>query len=220
MIREGMPNSLASLNDLDLTQRLQSVLINTAEGRRCVSDDGQYTSLRKEFLRKKLEAPAFLRTHPTVDSFSAFIRGTRSKAARVDRVRDQFADMLTALERQGAPTTDSSAWTGIERPAARLKAVRALLPLAQAALEGMISVLEEMGDNGGPVLDERTEAIENLRALHKSLGELLQAADSGHLEDQLGEGLAAEAARYAKRAAHALKSDPMRMWHCRSYLVC
>ena len=172
-----------------------------------MSDDSQYTNLRKEFLRRKLEAPAFLRTHPTVDLFSAFIRGTRSKAARVDRVREQFADLLTGLERQGAPTTDF-AWTGIERPAARLKAVRALLPLAQAAVEGMISVLEETGDNGGPVLDERTEAIENLRALHKSLGELLQAADLGHLEDQLGEGLAAEAARYAKRAAHALKSDP------------
>lgn len=204
-----MPTGPSSLNDLELAQRLQSILINAAEGRRSVSDDSQYTDLRKEFLRRKLEVPGFVRTHPSVDSFSALIKGTRSKADRVSQVRDQFDATLNGLEKIDAVDTDSSAWTGIQTPAAKLKAVRALLPLAQAAVEGMISVLQEAGGNGGPVLDERAEAIDNLRALHKSLGDLLQAADSGHLDDQLGEGLAAEAARYAKRAAQALKSDPM-----------
>jgi hypothetical protein len=204
-----MPNGFTSLNDLELTQRLQSILINAAEGRRSVGDDAQYSDLRKEFLRRKLEAPGFVRTHPSVDSFSALIKGTRSKADRVAQVRDQFAATLVSLEEDAPLGADSSAWTGIQTPAAKLTAVRALLPLAQAAVEGMIAALEEPGDNGGPVLDERAEAIDNLRALHKSLGDLLQAADSGHLDDQLGEGLAAEAARYAKRAAQALKSDPM-----------
>jgi hypothetical protein len=204
-----MPTGPTSLNDLELAQRLQSILINAAEGRRSVSDDSQYSDMRKEFLRRKLEAPGFVRTHPSVDSFSALIKGTKKKADRVSQVREQFALTLNGLEKIAAIDADSSAWTGIQSPTAKLKAVRALLPLAQAAVEGMISVLEEPGSNGGPVLDERAEAIDNLRALHKSLGELLQAADSGHLDDQLGEGLAAEAARYAKRAAQALKSDPM-----------
>jgi hypothetical protein len=33
--------------------------------------------------------------------------------------------------------------------------------------------------------------------------------DSGRFEDDLGQSLAAEAARYAKRAARALRDDPM-----------
>lgn len=63
--------------------------------------------------------------------------------------------------------------------------------------------------NGAPLLDEREEAVGHLRKLHGTLGDLLAAADSGHLDDALGQGLAAEAARYAKRAARALRDDPM-----------
>lgn len=205
---KDMPNGSKSLNDLELTQRVQSILINAAEGRRSVGDDAQYADLRKEFLRRRLDAPGFVKTHPSVDSFNAQIKGTSNKVDRVAQVRDQFAATLVSLEAVSAGE-NSAAWTGIQTPTTKLKAVRALLPLAQAAVEGMIAVLEEPGDNGGPVLEERTEAIDNLRALHKSLGKLLRAADSGHLNDQFGEGLAAEAARYAKRAAQALKSDPM-----------
>jgi hypothetical protein len=73
----------------------------------------------------------------------------------------------------------------------------------------MIDALSDTGGNGAPPLPEKAEAIENLRLLHRSLGDLLAAADSGHLEDALGQGFAAEAARYAKRAAKALKYDPM-----------
>lgn len=87
--------------------------------------------------------------------------------------------------------------------------MRNILPLAQAAVEGMIAALSDTGGNGAPLLDEREEAVAHLRKLHDALGDLLAAADAGHLDDELGEGLAAEAARYAKKAARALRDDPM-----------
>jgi hypothetical protein len=73
----------------------------------------------------------------------------------------------------------------------------------------MIEQLSEPGPNGGPLLDGREEAIQHLRNLHRSLGELLTAMDAGHFEDDLGEGLAAEVVRYAKRTARALRDDPV-----------
>jgi hypothetical protein len=41
------------------------------------------------------------------------------------------------------------------------------------------------------------------------LGSLLSAIDGGHFDDELGQNLQAEAAWYSKRAARALRDDPM-----------
>lgn len=68
--------------------------------------------------------------------------------------------------------------------------------------------LAQPGGNNGPLLDERIEALEHLQALHHALGELLAAAHTGRLGDDLGQGLAAETARLAKRATRALRDDP------------
>jgi len=73
----------------------------------------------------------------------------------------------------------------------------------------MIAALSEPNANNAPILDERKEAIENLRSLNRTLTEYLAAVDAGHLDDDLGQGLAAEASRYAKKAARALRDDPM-----------
>jgi hypothetical protein len=73
----------------------------------------------------------------------------------------------------------------------------------------MIATLSEPNPNGAPMLDERGEALEHLRQLHRTLGELLSAVEAGHFEDELGQSLLAQAARYAKRTARALRSDPM-----------
>jgi hypothetical protein len=124
-------------------------------------------------------------------------------------VRDEFSTLMAALTGQESLPVASSAWTGIEGRAERLRAVRNLLPLAQAAVEGMIVSLSDTGGNGAPLLDEREEAVGYLRQLHTALGDLLAAAETGHLDDELGQGLAAEAARYATRAARALRDDPM-----------
>ena len=73
----------------------------------------------------------------------------------------------------------------------------------------MIATLSEPNPNGAPLLDERREAIDHLRALHKTLGQLLAAIDAGHFDDELGQSLAAQAARYGKRFARAVRDDPM-----------
>jgi hypothetical protein len=73
----------------------------------------------------------------------------------------------------------------------------------------MIVNLAEPNLNGAPLLDGREEALEHLRALHATLGELLKAIDGGHFDDELGQNLQAEAARFAKRTARALRDDPM-----------
>ena len=197
------------LSDTFIAERLQSILINASEGRRSVSDDSQYPNLRREFVRRVTDAPSLLVTHPTVDSFNASIRGIRDKSARVRKVRSEFSRFLGRSSDDLNDRILAKSWTGIESPVERLRIVRHLLPLAQAAVEGMIATLSDTGGNGAPLLDEKEEAVDNLRKLHSALGNLLAAAESGHLDDALGQGFAAEAARYAKRTAKALRDDPM-----------
>ena len=201
--------SVRQLSNSQIADRLQSILINAGAGRRNVGDDAQYPDLRRELMRRPLEVPSFLLTHPSVDSFTASIKGVPNKAEREERVRNDFFPLLRALGQAGNPAVDSSAWTGEPSRAARLKTVGTLLPLAQTAVESMIATLGEPNANGAPLLEGREEAIENLRNLHRTLGELLRAIDGGHFDDELGQGLQAEAARFAKRAARALRDDPM-----------
>lgn len=196
-----------SLSDAAIVARVQSILINAAEGRRSISDDTQYPALRKQIARRRLGSLPLLQTHPTIDSFAAYINGIPDTRARIAWLREQIEPLLRSLEdRDGS--IESSSW-GAPSRAGRLKIVRELLPLAREAVESMIGVLSEPGPNGGPLLDGREEAVQHLRDLHRSLGELLTAVDSGHFEDELGEGLAAEVARYGKRAARALRDDPV-----------
>lgn len=202
--------ALRQQTDLSLAERLQSILINAADGRRSISDDGQYPKLRRELLRREHAVnPTLLATHPSIDSFSAFIKGLGGKTERIQHVRTDFEPLFALLNDNPAIVADSSAWTGISSRTERLTAVRSLIPLARAAVEGMIAALSDTGGNGAPPLDEKEAAIKHLRSLHGALGELLKAADHGHLDDELGQGFAAEAARYARRAAHALRDDPM-----------
>lgn len=113
------------------------------------------------------------------------------------------------IEDEHPASVNSSDWTGVASRAERLVAIRHLLPLAQVAIESMIASLEQSGGNGGPPLDDRLEAADALRHLHSALGEILNALDRGAFNDGLGEGLAAEAVRYGRRAAQALRDDPM-----------
>lgn len=200
---------MRQLSDAQIADRLQSILINAAAGRRNVSDDSQYPDLRRELMRRSSEVPSFLLTHPSVDSFTASIKGVPNKAEREERVRNDFHPHLRSLGVRVGSTIDSSGWTGEPSRTVRLKTVRALLPLAQTSIESMIATLDAPNPNGAPILDERKEAIENLRELHRTLGQLLQAIDSGHFDDELGQNLQAEAARFAKRTARAVRDDPM-----------
>jgi hypothetical protein len=89
-----------------------------------------------------------------------------------------------------------------------LKTVRSLLPVAQAAVDSMITTLSEPTSNGAPMMEHKKEAIEHLRELHRVLGDLLKIVDTKGLNAK-GQQLLAEAASYAKRAARSLRDDPM-----------
>ena len=207
MARETESNR--TLSGSSLVERVQSILINAAEGQRSVGDDCNYTGLRKEMQRRFPRPPELVSTHPDVNSFAAYIKGINDRRERVDRVRKDFSPLLRQLGDAAKVEVESADWTGIEGRGAKLATARQLLPLAQAAVESMIASLSEPGPNGGPLLDGRDTAIDHLRQLHTTIGDLMIAIDGGHFDDDLGQGLAAEASRYAKRAAHALRDDPI-----------
>ncbi len=197
------------LDDAAILERLQSILVNAAEGQRSIVDDREYTGLRREFWTRKQPRPRVVSTHPTVDSFAAFIRQIADRRERVAMVRAGFKPPFEPIRKPVEPAISADAWTGPKRPVERLQAARTLLPLAQVAGESMIATLAEQNPNGAPLLEGREEALQHLRNLHQILGELLSAIDRGHFDDEMGQDLAAKAARHAKRVARALRDDPM-----------
>ena len=208
-------------NDLDAILRLQDVLLAAAEGVRTDELNSEYKELRQILLSDPAYGeviPRFVKRHrdlgamwPTLKSFSP-----QWEPRRVE-VRRQFEPTLTTAERLQffenteltLPGYDSSAWTGASKPTDRVLAVRTLMPIAQHAVERLISVLEMPRHNGGPPLEGTEDALESLRALHRAIGNLLDAASRGNLADSYNEGFASEAALYAKRAAKALRDDPI-----------
>ena len=204
-----MALSRKQLDDVALAERLEAILVKTADGQRSVADDRQYPELRNTLLSRGIDPPAIVHTHPSLDSFSVAIKKLKTKDQRVRHVRGEFEPLFDMLKERAPEPIDAAIWTGTEGRAARLTMVRGLLPLAQNAVNSMIASLSEPNANGGPILDNRVEAIEELRKLHRALDGLLAAVDGGHLDDELGQNLQAEVARYGKRAAKALRDDPM-----------
>jgi hypothetical protein len=178
-----------------------------------------YQLLRRFFITNETVSdgvPAPIIQHASLHGLAGWLQNERKSAdARRNLVTKLFAPLQSAaLAAEGVVAAnddrlEASAWTGTQTRAERLTVIRNLLPAARAAVESLIAALEQPGSNGGPLLDERGEAINDLRCLHLALGRLLEAVDEGGFEDDLGEGLAAEAVRYATRAAAALKNDPM-----------
>lgn len=113
-------------------------------------------------------------------------------------------------EASAPPTADPSQWTGIQSRAARLAVVRDIIPIAQEAIDQLIADLSRPGDNGGPPLEEREEAVKALKDFHKALGEVLAAIDEKRFDDELGEGMVAELCRYGQRMVDSVRQDPMR----------
>ncbi len=196
------PKSIRQLDDVGIADRLQSVLVNAAKGQRSLADDRQYPRLRQELVRRQVTPPPLVHIHPSLDSFAAYIRSVG------ERVRREFDDLYRSIEASANPGVASATWTGVADKRMRVAAVRQLLPLAQASVEGLMVQLAQAGANNGPILDERLEALEHLRALRDALGHLIAAVEGGHLDDDLGQGLAAETARLAKRTTRALRDDP------------
>lgn len=208
-------------NDLDALLRLQDILLKAAEGARDDELNHEFEVLRKMMLADptyKEVIPPFIRRHRDLGSlWPAFKSFSPQWEPRRVEVRKQFEPALEIAERAelfvtndpAPPGYDSAAWTGASKPADRINAVKTLIPVTLLAIEQLIASLEAPNHNGAPPLDGTEEAIQQLRTLYTVLGALLAAADDGRLFDALNEGLATEAARYAKRAAKALRDDPI-----------
>jgi hypothetical protein len=182
-------------NELDFLLHFQNVLLRAVEGARDAEIDSEYRELRAALLADpKFEEliPPFVQRHRDLGSLRPELKSfsPQWEPRRVE-VRRQFEPAIAEAGRidpfgpkafasyAGDPSYDSAAWTGASRPAARLVAVKTLLPVANAAIERLIQSLEEPGHNGGPPLDTTIDAIESLRSLHALLGEILRAADEG-----------------------------------------
>jgi hypothetical protein len=126
----------------------------------------------------------------------------------IDEMGGPFEADLSGQALDGDREVPSSSWTGISTNRERLIAARKLLPLAHATVGGLIAELEWPRGNGGPPLDDREQAIENLRELHRVIGELLQDLNADK-EPSLKQRLLDEAAGYLSRAAQSLQNDPM-----------
>ena len=204
-------------NDLDALTVFQNILLQAAEGTRHAEIDNKYRALRTNLLRNEEYSdvvPRPIRQNRDLAAFWAEFQSFNPQwEPRRQWIREQFAplfDRAEVLERSHeVQAVDAQSWTGFASRGERLKTVQTLLPLAQSAIEGLIDQLSQPGDNGGPILDERAEAIEQLRQLHAALGSLLDSIETGRFDDELGSSLAADAARYAKRAVKVLKDDPM-----------
>lgn len=217
-------------DDLEVVLRLQAILLQAAEGQRGPGLDREYRDLRRALLADpsyEMVIPKFVRRHRDLESLWPTFKSFSPKwEPRRQEVREQCEPLLAEAERMVAsenvvfsdhleaevvhrPGFDASAWTGAASPAERVLAVKTLMPVAQNAVEQLLALLNAPGHNGGPPLDEVEEAIGELRQLHAALGVLLTAADEGRLGQAFNAGLATEAARYAKRAARALRDDPV-----------
>jgi len=179
------PKSPRQLENSGVADRLQSILVNAARGQRNIADDRQYPRLREELTRRQITPPSLVHIHPTVDSFVAYIRSAGDRPQVVERVRNEFDDLYRSIESAANPSVASATWTGVADRRMRVTAVRELLPLAQASVEGLMVQLAQPGANNGPLLDERVEALEHLRALHPALGNLIAATEAGHQDDDL-----------------------------------
>ena len=198
--------------------RYQDILIGYFTGKSMES--GAYQAMRHDLMNNPAyagKAPTFLRRIRDTGALWSFAKSVDpSWEPRRQYLRDQFEPLLDFLESEREkphhPTTglyDSSAWTGAKSGLDQAKAIRTLLPVAQAAIGALIADLERPSHNGGPPLDEVEEALNLLRQLHAKLGELLAVVEDGKLSSLQGSGLITEAARYAKRAARTLRDDPM-----------
>lgn len=204
---------------LDLLVEFMDLAQMGCQGRREFSDHQKerYFELRKFFFsvpRYKEVLPSMILESSSLVGFNHAANEYMDADARRHELDVAFGQLR--LEVLGGEATadpvssiDASAWTGLAGRAQRVQQVRTMLPVAINAIENLIDSLGNLGGNGGPLLDHRCEALEDLRELHRILGEILDAADDDSLYDDFGQGLPAEAARYAIRAAHALRDDPI-----------
>lgn len=220
------PNDVTG--DEDAIFRLQEILLRLVEGEREGQIDTEYKALRQAFLDNEDYAdavPRLVRVHRDLGGMWPYMKSFDPQwEPRRKHVRDELEALFNRADElvkrgndvdppwPGSPpeeTVDASDWTGTLTRTQRLSAAKSLLPVARASIERLIEELGKPSHNGGPPLDETVEAIENLRKLHKALGDILEGIEGDRWSEIEGLGLPAEAARYAKRFARSVRGDPM-----------
>lgn len=214
--------------DEDALIRLQDILLENAEGARSEELDAEYRNLRKALFDNPEYSdilPRMVRVHRDLGALWPYMKSYDPQwEPRRKHVREVMAPLFDRSEElsKGAsasvgedggepsdPPIDPSSWTGVTSPRQRLAAARSLIPIAQGSIERLIDLLSQPNHNGAPPLDDAIDAIDNLRKLHRALGEVLEATERGAWDEALGSGLIGEASGYAKRAARLVKNDPI-----------
>ncbi|KQR84831.1 hypothetical protein ASG07_16625 [Sphingomonas sp. Leaf343] len=166
------------LSDEEALQRLQTLCLGACDGIQDLADDARYKALRRALLARvdlRPLAPSFIAAQPGLEAFVRHIRETKDRAARRDRVRQEFLPLWNEI--RGDEPVSSAAWTG--RPARHEQAaiVQALAPIALEAVQRLIDDEERALGNGGPVDTDRAVALQQLRALHDALGQLIMCVE-------------------------------------------
>lgn len=166
------------LSDEEALQRLQTLCLGACDGIQDLADDTRYKALRRALLSRpdlRPLAPAFIAAQPNLEAFVRHVRETKDRTRRREMVREQFEPLreeIGALE-----TIRSSRWTGRASHREHAAVVAALAPVALEALDRLIGDEERARDNGGPVDTDREVALQQLRSLHRALGELIGAVE-------------------------------------------
>lgn len=179
------------LSDEDAVMRLQTVLIQACEGNRDLTNDRDYKALRSPVIGRadwSDVVPTFVRAHRDLASFWAYIKQFSGQwAPRRDHVWESFKPLFDRVEGRSKPPVRTSSWTGRRTVAEQAQIVLALAPDALHGVEWLLGEQEKGLDNGGPVDDERADAIASLKKLRQELEELIDLAESGQpLSDKLG----------------------------------
>ena len=166
------------LSDEEALQRLQTLCLGACDGIQDLADDTRYKALRRALLSRadlRPHAPAFIAAQPNLQAFVRHVREIKDRSQRRDMVREQFRELRDAA---GEPQAISSArWTGRASFHEHAAVVQALAPVALEALERLIGDEERARDNGGPVDADREIALQQLKSLHRALGDLIDAVE-------------------------------------------
>lgn len=174
--RDGWPEGLS---DQEAIQRLETLCLGACDGIQDLADDARYKALRKVLLaREDLRplAPTFVAAQPNLEAFVRHIRTLKDRTTRRSNVREAFKSLWGEVG--GQDPVDSAGWTGRKNARQQAALARTLAPLALEALDRLIRDEENARGNGGPVDQDREQALKYLKELHGALGELIQFAEA------------------------------------------
>lgn len=223
-------------SDAEALHELNALVLNALESQSTYSDDEAYQKLRMALLSNDEYSdviPTFIRVHRSLPQLAAELNSlklqTGMTAGGYAQISfDQLHDRAERIERgnqhlvSGDPPypmsvdglskqqrVASSEWTGIPSKRMRVAGVKALLPAAMMSVDAILNQVE-LGHNGGPAFPLDDPHWQNLRNLHDALGQILQLAEQGLLDDDHGFGLIQQAGAYCQKAIHSFKNDPIR----------